>query len=418
MSTLGERIRTLRKKRGLTLEQLAGDALTKGMLSLIENNRSKPSMESLSYIAERLGVKVSELLEDVNREQLGGILDQVEKLFYTEPDRYGETAKKNFEKIIELIRPILGQLDSSYESARLLDLYGRTLYYLGEDGFEHVLEKAAVIYDELHLTSRRADLGIFRVSQKFAEHDYRNALKLFLDEKGEIKQKHAYIDPLTRLELGYYEAVLQFAVGNEELALKAMEDVIDFSKKERLFYLTDYLYQLALGYAIMDNDTEKMDLYSKKLKQFTDFTEDPFSKARYELMKAEVMRLRHQNYKSVLEICNRYLNESNNVEKFTLPFFYLLKGISHWHLDEYEKSLAALSEVEIPKVVHHPFDLSWLYTRDAYKALCYAKLNDWTKARMYAQTALENIRSMPHTIYQDFIKETYDQIVGKREEQK
>lgn len=78
------------------------------------------------------------------------------------------------------------------------------------------------------------------------------------------------------MELGYNEAVLQFAVGNEDLALQVMEDVIDFSKKERLFYLTDYLYQLALGYAIMNNDEEKMDLYSKKLKQFTDFTEDPF----------------------------------------------------------------------------------------------------------------------------------------------
>ncbi|WAA12585.1 helix-turn-helix domain-containing protein [Fervidibacillus halotolerans] len=418
MSTLGERIRTLRKKRGLTLEQLAGDALTKGMLSLIENNRSKPSMESLSYIAERLGVKVSELLEDVNREQLGDILDQVEKLFYTEPDRYTEVAKENFEKIIELIRPFLKQLDSSYESARLLDLYGRTLYYLGEGGFEHVLEKAAVIYDELNLTSRRADLGFFRVSQKFAEHDYRNSLKLFLEEKKEIEQKHAYIDPLTRLALGYNEAVLQFAVGNEELALKVMEDVIDFSKIKRLFYLTDYLYQLALGYAIMDNDMEKMDLYSKKLKQFTDFTEDPFSKARYELMKAEVMRLRDQNYKGVLEICNRYLEQSTDVETFTFPFFYLLKGISYWHFGEYEKSLASLNKVVIPEVLHHPFDLSWLYTKDAYIALCYAKLNDWTKAKKYAQRAWENIQSMPHTIYQDFIKETYDQIVGKQDEQK
>lgn len=130
-------------------------------------------------------------------------------------------------------------------------------------------------------------------------------------------------------------------------------------------------------------------------------------------MKAEVMRLREQNYEGVLEICNRYLDDPTGVQTFILPFFYLLKGISYFHLGEYQKSLESLNEVEIPEVVHHPFDLSELYTKDAYKALCYAKLDDWTKAEMCAQTAWENIQPLPHTIYQDFIKETYDQIVGK-----
>ena len=51
MSTLGERIRTLRKQQKMTLEALAGTELTKGMLSLIENNKANPSMESLNYIA-------------------------------------------------------------------------------------------------------------------------------------------------------------------------------------------------------------------------------------------------------------------------------------------------------------------------------------------------------------------------------
>ena len=37
---LGERIRTLRKQRKMTLEALAGERLTKGMLSQIENNKA------------------------------------------------------------------------------------------------------------------------------------------------------------------------------------------------------------------------------------------------------------------------------------------------------------------------------------------------------------------------------------------
>ena len=58
---LGERIRKLRKQKKLTLEELAGSGLTKGMLSLIENNKANPSMESLAYIAQRLEVDVSQL---------------------------------------------------------------------------------------------------------------------------------------------------------------------------------------------------------------------------------------------------------------------------------------------------------------------------------------------------------------------
>ena len=65
MNSLGARIRKLRKEQKLTLEALAGDRLTKGMLSQIENDKAKPSMESLEYIAERLHVKASELLEEI-----------------------------------------------------------------------------------------------------------------------------------------------------------------------------------------------------------------------------------------------------------------------------------------------------------------------------------------------------------------
>ena len=74
IETLGERIRKLRKQQKLTLEALAGNELTKGMLSLIENNKANPSMESLTYIAKRLGVEVSELLEEVSTQELREVL--------------------------------------------------------------------------------------------------------------------------------------------------------------------------------------------------------------------------------------------------------------------------------------------------------------------------------------------------------
>ena len=82
LSTLGERIRTIRKQRKMTLDALAGEQMTKAMMSYIENNKANPSMESLSYIAERLGVKVSELLEDVNPSGVTGFIEDSRKYFY------------------------------------------------------------------------------------------------------------------------------------------------------------------------------------------------------------------------------------------------------------------------------------------------------------------------------------------------
>lgn len=415
ISTLGERIRKLRKQRGLTLEELAGDALTKGMLSLIENNRSKPSMESLTYIAERLNVMVSELLEEVSSTEVKEVLDEAEKLYYLQSELLIGKKDEDYKNIIHLIEPYAEKLTRGYEAGRLLDLYGRSLSRLNKEGWERYLDRATAIYDEMNLTNHRAEVGIFRSMRKFIAHQYKEALQILLKEKAEIEQNHAYIDPLTRLELDYNEAVLQFAVGNQELALQVMEQAINFSRKERIFYLIDNLYRLALGYAIMCGDEEKMHLYDKKLKQFTDFSEDLFSKINYEFMKAGMLLTWEKKYPEVLAICDRYTADHSLDETFK-SFFYLLKGISHYGLGQFEEALRWLEKVTVPKFIHHPFDLSMLYTKDAYRALCHFELGERDRAKRFAQTAWERIRSFPKTVYQDFIKKTYEMIEKQTDE--
>ena len=64
MDQLGERIKQIRKERKMTLAQVAGDRLTKGMLSLIENGKAQPSMESLQHIAGQLNVDIADLLQN------------------------------------------------------------------------------------------------------------------------------------------------------------------------------------------------------------------------------------------------------------------------------------------------------------------------------------------------------------------
>jgi transcriptional regulator with XRE-family HTH domain len=59
---VGERIRRLRQERGMSQSELAAGRLSKGFISQIESGRSRPSPESLRFIAQRLDVPLIALL--------------------------------------------------------------------------------------------------------------------------------------------------------------------------------------------------------------------------------------------------------------------------------------------------------------------------------------------------------------------
>lgn len=65
-SRLGEKLRTLRKEKGLTLEKLAEAAgLSKSYLWELENRESqRPSAEKLTALADALGVTVPYFIEE------------------------------------------------------------------------------------------------------------------------------------------------------------------------------------------------------------------------------------------------------------------------------------------------------------------------------------------------------------------
>lgn len=58
---LGEKIHELRTRLGITQKELAGDHITRNMLSLIESGNASPSVSTLRYLAERLGTSVGYL---------------------------------------------------------------------------------------------------------------------------------------------------------------------------------------------------------------------------------------------------------------------------------------------------------------------------------------------------------------------
>ena len=61
---LGEKILLARQEAGLSQRQLCGEQITRNMLSQIEHGTARPSMDTLRYLAGRLGKPMSYFLEE------------------------------------------------------------------------------------------------------------------------------------------------------------------------------------------------------------------------------------------------------------------------------------------------------------------------------------------------------------------
>ena len=61
---IGRRIRSAREARALSQREVAGDRYSPSYISALENGLVKPSMTALSYLAERLGCSINDLVGD------------------------------------------------------------------------------------------------------------------------------------------------------------------------------------------------------------------------------------------------------------------------------------------------------------------------------------------------------------------
>ena len=66
LQKLGERIREARQRIGMNQLELAGDDLTRNMISRIETGSALPSIQTLCIIADRLDVPAGALLSDLD----------------------------------------------------------------------------------------------------------------------------------------------------------------------------------------------------------------------------------------------------------------------------------------------------------------------------------------------------------------
>lgn len=100
-SDMGERIRRLRKRKGLTLDRLAElSGASKSYIWELENkNPPRPSAEKLAGIAAALDTTVDAL---IGTDPPEGDLLPADKVFFRKYRRLNEEEKRRFQKIIDV----------------------------------------------------------------------------------------------------------------------------------------------------------------------------------------------------------------------------------------------------------------------------------------------------------------------------
>src|SRR5215471_5205556 len=96
---LGERLRQLRVAAGLTQSELAGERFSKEYVSQIERGKTRPTAETIAWLADRLGVDSGFLASGVaadERARLEGALTRAEALYESQQD---EEAAEAFEQL-------------------------------------------------------------------------------------------------------------------------------------------------------------------------------------------------------------------------------------------------------------------------------------------------------------------------------
>jgi transcriptional regulator with XRE-family HTH domain len=162
---LGPRIRALRKKQYLTLENLATQTgVTRSFLSQVENNITNPSIQTLRRIAMALGVPVFAFFEDPLNDRKVVRKNERKRIrtahHGVEYELLSPDLRRNMEVIMMELKP--GQASSAIpmghhgeECATVLS--GRARVEVGDESFD--LEEGDTIYFQSDVPHRTLNLG-------------------------------------------------------------------------------------------------------------------------------------------------------------------------------------------------------------------------------------------------------------------
>ena len=178
--TIGEKIKNRRLALRRTQSEVAGNYISRNMLSLIESGNATPSLETLRYLSDALNIPIEYLVSE--REDISPFLK-----LELEAEIYNSFAHGFYEKTIELVNKI-GQIDDGMKLIAAEAAYRFARIKLAGGSLESAKKYLSLALR--HLSESKLDSPILRAKCLLAESIAQNiqSPKLNFDE-----QKYLFI---------------------------------------------------------------------------------------------------------------------------------------------------------------------------------------------------------------------------------
>lgn len=405
MESLGQRIKTIRKSKKLTLVDVAGAQMTKGMLSLIENNKAQPSMENLQFIAQQLGVDIGTLTDEFPTEKLRFYIDEVRKISSTNDNL---TIKQAI-AIEQLLLPIIHQLPEKYESSHLLIAFINTFIPQKryKEGIHHC-DQALVLLDKLSLYSEYIEVLAKKSNLLFYSNKYDEAYNTISTAYNMVNSTYYSVNVLTKIHVLYKEATFKIASTYASNDSQSIDDLLAFCHQEKIFYFYTHIIRFATYLAIQNKDDKKIAYYKEQLERYSHFDTSEETKDYYYIYYLIYYSIYDKKPEKVIAYCLLLLNSSSNI----VPNVIAELGMSYYSLGQFEKANETFAK--LPKNPDytgiHPLDQSRIHLGYSYKALTLLHFNEVQEAAYYSKMAYEDSLKIIRLQERPFIEEVYKKI--------
>lgn len=412
---IGEKIKKLRKERKLTLAKVAGEGLSVGMLSLIENGKAQPSMESLQYIASQLQIDVAELLQGDEQKELRSLLNEM-LMLNQQRNHYNEKeVNATLHQQLEALKPYIeaGKLNGqSYEEIRLFEMYLNVKASLGEAPDVATYMELISKYEQIHVYSRIVTIYISLASYHFNKRAYCKALQTLLEGQPYLDQHSELINEMEQLDYYYILMIIYSALGDKANAEQCLATAINISKTKKIIYRLNDFYRYLFAQHSADGNAEKSSYYLRKIKALASVLEDPIDLVYIEFLELLYANLIEKDYEKVIQASITYHVELG--EEFHQNIQHIVQAehaYAYYFLGRYEEAIKTLTDYRIPSYLNHPLDLARCYRTFAVKALAHFALGDIENAKREILYAMDGVKDYEDLADKQFIVEAYERIM-------
>ncbi|MDC3413188.1 helix-turn-helix domain-containing protein [Terrihalobacillus insolitus] len=266
METVGDRIKDIRKRYGISQEAIAHNICTQSEISRIENNKNLPSYTVLYKIAQKLGVDLDYLLVDKSSDNREDYLSEVK-------EQLKKARRVRDYKLIQEIVAIESKapIFKRGENYKYLKWHEATAcYHLNKDKNKslHMLKTVCLsesdienVYTELDLHVLNSIGIIYRNEQELRD------ARVYLEKANEIIYKTPNLSDIKiKLKIIYNLSKIYtdliFVEKSIDLCKKGMQICIE---NESSFLLAEFHYQVGRNYLISGNENEGLQYWNSTL---------------------------------------------------------------------------------------------------------------------------------------------------------